>query len=161
MLYPKEIFEITDRKIKNTASRFSTKHVSFVCYVVLYETTIAISVDEQNKQSFVWKVSSRHKTLCSMFVPFREVDLDFEFWLCCFLFQFETKASLSRENISLYLCCYFKTFCLENFFSKWSGYNFQNMIGSNQKIDGLFRMLKSEKHTVNVFGINLLIYQSN
>ena len=138
MLYPKQIFEITVRKIKNTASRFSTKRVSFFCYVVLYETTIAISVDEQKKQSFVWKVSSRHKTLCSMFVPFREVDLDFEFWLCCFLFQFETKASLSRENISLYLCCYFKTFCLWKFFWTKSGYNSGNMIGSNQKIDGLF-----------------------
>ena len=134
-MYPKEILEITVRKKHSMQIQQAPKHVSvsFFCYVVLFETTIAISVDEQKKQSFVWKVSCRHKTLCSMFVPFREVDLDFEFWLCCFLFQFETKASLSRENISLYLCCYFKTFCLENFFSKWSGYNFQNMIGSKSK----------------------------
>ena len=135
MLYPKEILEITVRKKHSMQIQQAPKHVfvSLFCYVVLYETTIAISVDEQKKQSFVWKVSCRHKTLCSMFVPFLKVDLDFEFWLCCFLFQFETKASLSRENISLYLCCYFKTFCLENFFSKWSGYNFQNMIGSKSK----------------------------
>ena len=133
-MYPKEILEITVRKKHSMQIQQAPKHVSvsFFCYVVLYETTIAILVDEQ-KKSFVWKVSCRHKTLCSMFVPFREVDLDFEFWLCCFLFQFETKASLSRENISLYLCCYFKTFCLANFFSKWSGYNFQNMIGSKSK----------------------------
>ena len=58
-------------------------------------------------------------------------------WLVLVLFE-PTPASLSAENISLYLCCYFKTFCLRNFFSAKSGYNSGNMIGSNQKIDGLF-----------------------
>ena len=56
-----------------------------------------------------------------------------------FLQQSETEASLSRKTISLYLCCYFKTFCLGKFSqNRESGYNSQNMIGSNQKIDGLF-----------------------